>query len=129
MLFASDRVELEWHGELNVRLRTVLLYLDWFLKTQHHVDMVLTGLLRTREEQLALYPGKVNPPTSVHEVGRGADVRTRDWPVGLAKLVETHLNKVFRYSVNTHHETALWHDVGAGEHLHVQVSAQPEWRG
>jgi len=129
MQFKSERITKEWNsGQLDVRLTGILLYLDWYLKTTYSIDLVITQLFRTKEEQRAIY-GDVNTPVSVHEHWRGADIRIKDWPEGVPKDVESHLNGVYRYSVNTHHETAFVHDIGHGNHMHLQTSSLPQWRG
>ena len=130
----SQRLKDEWNNPLlDTRLRTVLLYLDYYLKKTYNIDMVVTQLWRAGEEQEATY-GVGTKKVSVHQYWRGGDVRTRNWGGNIARDTQNHLNLVFKYSTTSSHQTAFWHALdGDGdkhaEHLHVQVSTQKTWEG
>ena len=91
----------------------------------------LTDIFRTREEQDKIYLNhkevsvrvryKKRPWRSVHMFGRGIDISTRyfdkpeiDKLLKLANLVPYDLNRPRK-------KTAIYHDVGAGAHIHVQT--------
>lgn len=130
MKFKTARQRQEWNGgDLTPRLRSLVLFTESLLK-QHGIELTITCFMRTEKEQAWLYRRRKRKPRSVHEFGRGADVRTRDWPEGLAIEIRDKVNETFRYDASRPAlKSAIWHDVGAGEHLHLQVSAGNAWRG
>jgi hypothetical protein len=82
---------------------------------------LVTCLLRTREEQQAIYPGRPDL-RSPHEFGRAADLRTRHLPPATAREWAVWLNRTFDYLGRTGAATALIHEVGGrGTHLHLQI--------
>lgn len=69
--------------------------------------------------------GRRMPVTSPHEDGRAVDIRTRDLDAATIKSLVTKLNREFPYapfgSATAKYPTALYHDVGQGAHIHIQV--------
>jgi hypothetical protein len=59
------------------------------------------------------------PWTSVHEVGRGADVSLKFFTPEEINLIYRFINTHFVY--NNKLSVALVHDVGLGSHLHLQI--------
>lgn len=61
-------------------------------------------------------------PNSVHAHWRGIDLRTKHLPEGAPKMVEEIINESIIYDpARPHLQTALFHDSGQGEHLHLQM--------
>lgn len=64
--------------------------------------------------------------TNIHADCRAMDIRTRDWPKGMAKACEIRFNLLFaeKYgavsSKNGERVFAVYHE-GTAEHLHIQV--------
>ncbi|MBN2288863.1 MAG: hypothetical protein JXQ83_05975 [Candidatus Glassbacteria bacterium] len=82
---------------------------------------VVTHLLRTREEQQSLYPGRAGL-RSPHEFGRAADLRTRDLDGRTALEWAEWLNQAFEYRGRQGAMTAVCHELeNHGQHLHLQV--------
>jgi len=127
MIFKTPRIEAEYHdpAAIHPRIRQLVLFAeDWLY--ERGIVLAVTELLRTRAEQVALYAqsGNPDPPTSVHELGRGADIRTLDWPRNFIRPFVDMINSRFPYDpARPRLYTALFHDIGAGEHIHLQVAA------
>jgi len=119
--FKSQRISDEWQdNRLNPLLRIIVLAAAYWHFRNTTIPAVLTGLLRTREEQQAIYPSEPNR-RSVHEYWRGADLRTTHINI-LAPEWRDWINSIFPYNgSNPAIMTALVHQVGThGEHLHLQ---------
>ncbi|MBM3328205.1 MAG: hypothetical protein FJY67_01870 [Calditrichaeota bacterium] len=112
--FKTDEVAGEWRdGRLSLRLRAVVRFVDSWVKEQCGFDIVLTSIFRPQTTD-----------SGVHATWRGVDIRTRDWPEGVAETLAREVNQIFRYDVSRPQmKTALVHDVGQGTHLHLQVKA------
>lgn len=104
--------------DLSPTLRLILCDLECWGKTRGE-DITITELIRTDSEQQELFETGKSARISVHQFGRGADVRLFK-NNNLNLLVEGYLNEKYPYGKGTI-KTALIHDVGAGNHLHLQV--------
>ena len=85
-------------------------------------NAVITETVTTLKED-----AKVSRKHSTHREGRAFDVRTRDWPRELVKEFETHFEKLYGSmgavgSVTLIPNFLLFHDIGHGEHFHVQLA-------
>lgn len=69
--------------------------------------------------------GRQMSVTSPHEDGRAVDIRTRDLDPATIKELVTRLNRDFPYAPfgtpAARFRTAIYHDVGQGAHIHIQV--------
>ncbi len=92
-----------------------------------NLSLTITCLLRDRAVQEAIYRkatalGAKEPVRSPHEDGRAVDLSIRGLSDEvIAGLVE-HLNETFPYQGNPRLRTAIRHDVGQGDHIHIQVA-------
>lgn len=126
ILCKSERIYSEL-PKVDPRVRAVLLDAAWFLGERGCV-LVVTCLLRTREEQRKIFDramqlGRKEPERSPHEFGRAADIRTQGISDEvIAGLVE-YLNRKYPYDTPKM-KCAIRHDVGGGDHVHVQMG----WR-
>jgi hypothetical protein len=126
--FKDSRVEAQWNDpdSLHPALRVIVAaaaHWHWRATGQ---PAVLTCLLRSKEEQRAIYPDSPQR-RSPHEYGRAADFRTRDMAKAKAEAWRDWLNRSFTYLGRAGARTALLHEVNSmGGHLHVQVGpAEP----
>jgi len=129
--FKSLRIEREWFAGSNSSDRmpnlhpalyvAVLAAAYWHFRRTGK-PAVLTHLIRSREEQRKIYPDKPNV-RSVHEFGRGADLRVTDLEEMARIEWENWINQNFEYrSAKQGPRTAIIHQVGSlGEHLHIQI--------
>lgn len=120
MQFKTKSLFDEWvfGGGLDSRIRDLVAFVDLQLRTLDNgpCEAVITSLIRS------------DNPNSVHAYGRGADIRTRDWPDYLKQRVADAVNLVFQYDPDRPHmQCAMIHDVGQGEHLHLQVHPNSRW--
>lgn len=116
-------------GELqraDFRLKAIVLETALFLGARGF-DLTLTCLLRDRAAQEAIYQkalsiGAREPAVSPHEDGRAFDMSIKGIPDEAVGGLVDHLNRTFPYEGNPRFKTALRHDVGQGDHVHVQVA-------
>lgn len=126
LAFKSDNEEQEF-PKISPRLRAILWELTWFCNTKIFKDVCITDLLRTQEEQDSLYfkhsKYQKTPWKSVHQYGRGADIRTYDcFSVQEIQTILRFLNSNWTYDpTRPQLKTAIYHNIGAGAHIHIQV--------
>jgi len=120
--FKTHNLKLEF---LNIdnRLQAVLYALAGFVNFSYGKPIIITELMRTQEQQDMYYKEnpayKENPWQSVHQYGRGADISLKYLLPDEIKGIMDFLNH-FVYSAEKF--TGLIHDIGLGNHLHVQVN-------
>ncbi len=129
--FKSSRIEREWFAGSNpadpipklhpALYIVVLAAAHWYFKRTGE-PAVLTGIIRTRDEQLEIYPDHPDR-RSVHEFGRGTDIRTSGLQPVVAMEWREWIDRNFEYqSARLNLHTAWVHETGEfGEHLHIQV--------
>ena len=128
--FKTDRQRTEWN-DISGRLKQMIEMLSIFRYLRYNKEMVITELMRTQEEQDELYGKKADketrekynkkPWSSVHQFGRGADVRTHDWERNEVRDALFILNTIVYDVSRPRTKTAIHHDIGTGEHIHIQV--------
>ena len=122
--FKTKRIEKEFYYNTSIkdRLKDIIYMLALYTELEFRKDITLTELHRTQEEQDSYYKDndryREKPWKSVHQYGRGADIRTKNFEQEEIMKMVDFLNHV-HYS--TKHNTALFHDIGIGEHIHIQV--------
>ncbi|MCB0221349.1 MAG: hypothetical protein KDH09_16755, partial [Chrysiogenetes bacterium] len=119
--------------KVDPRVRAILLDAACFLAARGFA-LLVTCLLRTREEQRTIFEravqlGLKEPERSPHEFGRAADIRTHGIPEKVIAELVTYINHKYPYDPSTgsgqaHRKCAIRHNVGGGDHLHIQVG----WR-
>lgn len=121
--FKDSRREMEWlGGKVNAKLIGIILWSAWLLN-QHDRTIRITHIFRTHAEQMAIY-GSDSVVTSLHELWRAVDISV----LGLSEERIADLigsgNRAFPYDKNRPQlKTFLRHDMGEGDHIHVQVMA------
>jgi hypothetical protein len=108
-------------------LLTLLKASDLFCRKKWNKEVLITEIMRTREQQENIYKDtpkyKGKPlseiPNSVHMYGRGADIRTHHLEMNQINELVNFLN-LFPYGKGNL-LTALYHDIGTGAHIHIQV--------
>ena len=128
VLFKNEELKAEFE-RLNPRLQHVIYWLAGWASLNTKTRWVLiTELLRTKEQQNENYKDnpeyQEKPWNSVHEYGRGADIRSHEFVNrgdDVEKIVAA-INREFDYGDGVH-QTALYHNSGQGKHIHLQVKA------
>lgn len=113
--FKYKKLQNEWKKLLfkNPKLVYIVLLLCKITGGQ----LTITNIFRTNKQQRKLYPGQPFL-RSVHEYWRGVDVRIRkDSNKGV-----DFINAAIPYG-KPGLKTALIHDIGHGNHVHLQVKA------
>lgn len=104
---------------LNSKLISLILYSANYFDMILQQPFVVTGLIRTQSEQDKIYGSLVSyqkaPWKSVHQYGRGCDVRIRNIQTALINKFVEHINRNFPYDENR--STALIER----DHIHMQV--------
>ena len=107
------------------KLRGILLDLAFFVARKYDLILTITELYRTQEEQNHIYANnpkyQKEPWKSVHQYWRGADVRVDFSPNTLVAILK-YLNSNYIYDPKRPQKpTAIVHNVGRGNHIHIQV--------
>lgn len=95
--------------------------------SRRNLSLTITCLLRDRAVQEAIYKnaqkiGAKEPARSPHEDGRAVDISIRGLSDEVISGLVGHLNETFPYEGNSRFKTAIRHDVGQGDHIHIQVA-------
>lgn len=130
MKFKYVKLENELYLKICTRLATILYYLDLYTRMKFNKEIIITDLMRTQKEQDKIYKNnkqyEKKPWKSVHQFGRGADVRVSNFSKGEIEDILGMLNQL-PYG-DGKHKTALLHDIGNGKHIHIQVIYKEHWK-
>lgn len=92
--------------------------------------ITITMIFRSQEEQDSIYQGKINsvgrkydenPWKSPHQFWHSVDLRSRDFTKNEIKDLVDYINNKYN-SDNFYKWTAKNHDVGLGDHFHIQYA-------
>lgn len=120
--YKTDELEADFPRVSN-RLQGIIIFASGYASNAFSKDVVVTSLIRTQAEHDRIYKDRPNKPkTSVHIEKRGADLRSSNLTPHQVKELVSVINSVFCYSARL--ETAIYHDVGSGAHIHLQVPAK-----
>lgn len=123
----DPRLEAEFKYDtiVNSKLKKILYMLALYCEVEFGKDITITELYRTQDEQDQYYEDnqryKEKPWKSVHQFGRGADVRSKNFEPDEAERIIKFL-KCVTYRDGSKSQTVVHHDIGLGEHFHIQVS-------
>lgn len=127
--FKSTRVRDEYAmlPAKNLPLFNVLIDLMQFVAEKYGKELTLTHIFREQSEQDAFYRTNerytVKPWKSPHQIWHGLDFRSRDFNRAEQDGIVEYLN--LKYNKGNHYaRTALVHNVGHGDHGHVQYYAK-----
>lgn len=124
--FITPRIEEEWGYEIiSGALRRIVVAAETYMWHQHRKPIIITELMRNQEEQDNIYGEtpkyKERPWKSVHQFGRGCDLRVWEYTASQVASLEDFLNQFTYDSKRLHKKTCLVHDVGKGIHFHIQT--------
>lgn len=128
---------------MDPRLQLIALSIAAFCDLYFRKDIVVTEIFRTKAQQLLYYPNRKYKP-SVHQFGRGIDFGIRAYGAGELdskkdgarlphpgftdaeiEMLDEWYSKIVQYDdERPDFDSMVHHDVGLGDHLHIQVS----WR-
>lgn len=103
----EDRISEFW--SLDAKLQLILCDLNYFSVNEFGKEIIITELLR-----------KPRNNNDVHAYGRGADVRSWIYTPEEKTEITEYLNRKYPYGDGVH-PTCLFHDIGKGEHFHIQT--------
>jgi len=132
--YKSDRERLNMEsGNVKQKLVNILkLGIEWAsIEYPNYETFTITGVHRTQKEQDDIYGNnkdkklaakyKRKPWPSVHMYWRGLDIRTKDMPRGMAKRLTEFFNMIRYDKKRPKKKTAILHNVGKGNHIHLQI--------
>ena len=115
IFFKEIRLEDEFKSyRLNQHLRAVLLDLGWYMRHRRDMQVMLTCIYRTPNENKAVNGN----PLSAHLDWRAADIRTRDLKVAEVDDMVNHLRALWPLEM-LH---VIVHNSGAGPHMHININ-------
>ena len=123
ILYKTDRIKKEFtSGEISSNLISILYMLSTYCNMEFRKSIIITDLLRSEKEQYHIYKNNKRfikkPWMSVHQFGRGADVRSSCFDKNEIKKIKDFLNCI---TYDDKHKTAIYHSVGFGKHFHIQT--------
>jgi hypothetical protein len=117
----------EFIMQIDSRLRFILFSAAGFAYYNFGKRITLTELMRTQIEQDEIYANNLDYQKtkwqSVHQFGRGADLSIQYYTADELNQIVNYLNSQLQYNDENRFKIALVHDVGYGNHLHIQVSS------
>lgn len=136
MKFASLKQAEEFQRGISPFLAAILEDADEFARVLHGWELYITSLLRTPEENDALYVARGHAKgthrNGVHVDGRGGDIRTRDVSDYSVKGLAGYLNSKYQYDPERPKmKVAVIEDgitAGSAKHLHCQVHPRTAMR-
>lgn len=113
-------------AKIDSRIKALIFEAAAYL-ARRNMSLTITCLLRDRAVQDAIYKkavtiGAKEPARSPHEDGRAVDISIRGLSEEVISGLVGHLNGTFPYEGNPRFKTAIRHDVGQGDHIHIQVA-------
>lgn len=126
---------------MDPRLQVLAFSIAAFCDFHFGKDIVVTEIYRTKAQQLKYYPNRKYRP-SVHQYWRGIDFGVRPYGAGeldseedgtrmphpgftdgeIATLDEWYTKAVQYDDERPEYDSTIYHDIGLGKHLHIQVS-------
>lgn len=126
MNYKTDRIRGEWEsGKISNRLKDIISLGEQYVEMEFGKELVITDLMRTQKEQDNIYASNPKyaerPWKSVHQYGRGCDLRVWEFTEEEIRKLENFFNCITYDPDRPSKKTCLVHDVGKGKHFHVQV--------
>ena len=124
--YKTKRIEDEFKGDNTIKyeLKQVIYMLSLYCELEFGKDVVITELYRTQSEQDFYYKDRDTyqrkPWKSVHQFGRGADIRSRNFTENQITKIIAFLN-LKTYKSGSKYQTAIYHNIGMGSHIHIQT--------
>lgn len=109
--------------EKNTGLYDLINDISIYVKKTMNKDIVITMIFRTDQEQDEIYKDdpkyKIKKFKSPHQFYHAIDLRSRDFSQSEIKQIEDYLNNKYN-PTNYYKWTAKNHNVGLGDHFHLQ---------
>jgi len=119
MNFKSPNQRAEF-WQLHPKLRLILCDIDNWLQYQFNEEIIVTDLIRSEEQQKQLYDAGMAPAvTSVHQFGRGADLRVFK-SLDANHTVLQWVNEKYPYDLDREHLKTMIRHGGTALHYHLQ---------
>jgi len=131
--FKTSKQQSEWEsGNVDLRLVYIIQWMQRYLEMVYpNYNITITDVYRSQEEQDNIYLNsddpelvkkyKKKPWKSVHQYWRGVDIRTTDMRGKMAYRISNLLAQIPYDENRPQKKTAIFHNVGTGQHCHIQV--------
>ena len=114
--FKTKVIETQWNSDyLNTKLRLLVMVIGMYMLLHYKVVMTITSIFREGDK-------------GVHGYWRGVDIRVHDFKSGEAEELTNWINKMFDYDPKRILSVAVHHNVGQGDHIHLQVHPNTTFR-
>ncbi|MBC8204796.1 hypothetical protein ISS30_01735 [bacterium] len=134
IFFKYPQLKLEFEGLSEIEKRLVrpellklLYFLEGYCTYNFNKSIIITELLRSRESQDRYYRNnpayEQNPWQSPHQFGCAADIRSAVFEPEEIDDIIAIVNRWFPYD-NSGKSSAIYHDIGKGAHIHLQVKPE-----
>ncbi len=104
------------------RLKKLIDLISLYVELKYKKNIMITGLIRTQAGQDSIYKDnpryKKKPWKSVHQFGRGCDLRSWTFTMNQINDIKKFANMV---PYREGKKTCVVHNVGRGLHFHFQV--------
>lgn len=108
------------NSKLHPKLLGIVFDLGYWLFQVRKNRLVISSIFRSDAKQSGLYKDENYRP-NIHGQWRAIDVFPNKFEAGLMKDMEIYVNSRYPYYGSPGLNTALFHDIGAGAHIHLQV--------
>lgn len=121
----TDRIRDEWKSDkVSAKLKRIIEAGAIFAEIEFKKDLIITDLIRTQDEQNYIYREnadyQVKPWQSVHQFGRGCDLRVVTFTPKEIERLTDFFNQFIYDPKRPMKYTCQVHDVGSGIHYHLQ---------
>lgn len=120
MIFKTQELEKEWE-KLKDDVKCIVLEAETIAKS-YNLDICITCIFRDDQDQKRLYDKLKKPyiPT-LHSWWKACDFGLRgDGDKMACRMAILSLNKKYSYGNKNIKKSIIFHDIGAGEHFHIQ---------
>ncbi len=125
MKFKTPRQEDEFI-RAKAKIKEIVLSAASYMMDKYKYEIVVTEVFRSQAEQDDIYKNdpnyKIKPWRSVHQDGRGVDLRTNDMTKAMIDDLRDYLNTIPYDPKRPEKKTCLVHEVdNHGNHFHIQT--------
>ena len=125
VIFKKPKYRTDWQRMVTEGMMVVppVVYAAQILEVMFRKAATVTEVHRSHSEQRALCKRLgIRPYLTVHTYWRGVDLSVKHLTAPQVATVEAMVNERFSYGRGK--KVAIHHNVGAGDHIHIQAPAQ-----
>lgn len=113
IFFKTQRQATEWRSpEVSKKIKKITKDFADYVYKHYDKFTIITHIIRYIDDDL--------PIPSVHQFGRGIDIRSHHLEASEIEMALFYINKKYPYGKDKY-KTAIYHNIGFGKHIHIQV--------